>query len=421
MYLVDPNKLRYLSYLLILVFSVLNPIVAQVGWYFFPEGIAGFTLMQLFQGIFYIYVVLTIPLLKNYANAYSVILKRLIIVFLICLTFSHLRLWLIGQIDVEFVEIERMHYFKIIFSMTLWYYISLVVKDKKDAITLLKSIIIGCFLTGTCIVYFYYNDLGTVKAYAYAGVKASFGAEGSSGKAIVGFMLTGTVLSIYLQVKHYLKYGSIIAMFLILGIILTYDRSGQVALVCYCIWMLVWYVFYSDRRSEYRLITRGTALLFCISILYFVNFGFEQLTARWEYDFNQGVIGSGRGTFYITSIKWLIGGGELPDLIFGMGFGNILPLMNAASGIYVHTHSDFFDMMLAIGIIGILLFIYLFRSTLNIMKGMDVGSVDYSSAFAVFIVFFIMCCFTGQFSATHAMFCFMTSIYCIKIASANCE
>jgi hypothetical protein len=73
------KRAEYYSVWTLLLFAVLNPFVAQAGWYLWPEGIGGLSLMQWFQGMvflfaFGIYVFSSKTLLGQ--NTSLVILKR---------------------------------------------------------------------------------------------------------------------------------------------------------------------------------------------------------------------------------------------------------------------------------------------------------------------------------------------------------
>lgn len=398
----------------ICLFAIINPLIAQIGWYFFPDRIAGLSLMQWYQGLFFVYVLATIPFLRKHSNILSKQIYQLLSMFIVGFTIIHLRAWGTGNIDPDYVMIERIYYFKIIFAITLWYYVSLVINNTQRADVLLKCIIAGSIVTSLCIFYFYFTSTDISEAYAYEGVKASTGVEGVSGKGTAGFLVPSVFLVLYLSMKNRSKYGIILALFILAATYLTYGRAGQVAFCCGLMWLISWYFFFSNRKINYNTIIIFVVLLFIGAFLYFRTYGYEELFSRWTYDLSKGAIGSGRGIFYSTALKWFTQESSFVEFFLGMGFGNIRNIMFYNSGIRVHTHSDFFDMMLTGGVLGLLLYSAFLWTAFDHVRKTPKISVEFLVMSSIFIVFCVMSFLTGIFIAPHAIFSFLAALYCMK-------
>ncbi|MBN1983384.1 MAG: hypothetical protein JW795_17740 [Chitinivibrionales bacterium] len=398
-------------------FAVCNPILAQIGFLFMPSGIAGLSLMQLFQGCFFVVVIGFLFLLRSGHCPLLTKLWILLGLFATAWTINQIKTMLSVYHDATFMRIEMIHYFKILVSIMLWIFAVKTITDQRQSHLLLSCIIAGSLVTAAAIFYFYFSAKGLIAGYAYAGVRASTGAEGVSGKGTAGFLLTA--LFILLAIKNIplairlpaiLSIGS--ATFLI------FDRSSQIAFCCSMLWSIIWALRTKNSHTQKRVFSVLAALVLCF-LLYIAFNGTQQLSARWTRDLSHGLIGSGRNLFYSAATQWIVLQSGVWDLLFGIGFGNILPLMHEACGLYIHTHSDFFDTITMWGVLGLLFYLYLFFTAYTTFSKQDHKSIQYLASSCIILSFLIMSLITGQFESTQSMFCFMTASHCLSFNQKN--
>ncbi|MFC1633561.1 O-antigen ligase family protein [Planctomycetota bacterium] len=312
------------------------------------------------------------------------------------------------------VNIERMVYFKVIFALLLWYYASCLVQSYKPAQWLLKSILLGAIISAGWILFCYFTGFGSAN-YVSAGVKATAGSEGVSGKAMAGFLLPAAVGAMFLAVQHSSYRWAMSAALIIVAVFITFDRSAQVALIVGMSWMAIWWLVLACPKPNPKTILLFLSIIFILGGIYFAYHGNEELVARWTYDFDRGEIGSGRGTFYMTAWGWFWKDSSVIDFFFGMGFGNIYDLMHSRSGIFRHTHSDLFDMLLIGGIVGLSLYFLLFYTITSLGKGLPVGSMEFAILGALLLSFGVMSLLTGLMAFPHTLYAFGAQCICIRV------
>ncbi|HEX42396.1 MAG TPA: hypothetical protein ENN81_10115 [Phycisphaerales bacterium] len=407
-----------LCLMVLAVVAVLNPSITQAGYYFFPSGIAGMSLMQLFQGVFFLVVLATLPFLLPLWHGYASLFARLLLAFTFVLGLVYFRGEITGKIPSQQVRAEQIYYFKVIFALTVWLYVSLVIRNSDDARQLLYCIVIGSSLCAVVILYFYITGRGQVRSYLYAGVIATRGAEGVSGKATLGYLLTSIWATLYLLINFKKPWLLLPALLLLAASFVMYDRSSQVAFVLSGAWLVGWGIFVTKNRHKRNRLMLFIVFLVVVATVYFSRVGFDQLMRRWTYDFSRGEIGSGRSTFWISSLDWLKSEADWADFLFGMGYGQMVQRMASAAGIWVHTHSDLFDLLLIAGVLGLFLLALLYYTLMKIALIRDKTSSEFSVMVAVFISYAAMSCLTGQFGAPHAMFTIMSVLWCLRL---QCE
>jgi len=404
-----------LCLMVLAVVAVLNPSITQAGYYFFPSGIAGMSLMQLFQGVFFLVVLATaaflVPLWHGYANLFA----RLLVAFVLVLGLVYFRGTITGSTPSQQVRNEQIYYFKVIFALTVWLYMSLVVRTRDNARTLLYCIVIGSSLCSIVVLYFYLTGQGQVRSYMVAGVVASRGAEGVSGKATLGYLLPSLWATLLLSMNSRKLWLLLPAVLLLAAAFVMYDRSSQVAFALSATWLVGWGIFVTKDRRKRHMLMSFVVILAIIGAIYFSRVGFEQMRRRWTYDLSRGSVGSGRYAFWSSSLDWVANDADFTEFLFGMGYGNIMGRMAAAGGKWVHTHSDVFDLLLTAGVVGVLLLALLYYTLVKIVLIRDRTCSEFGIMVAVFISFVTMSCLTGQFGAPHAMFSVAAILWCIRL------
>jgi len=397
------------------IMGLLNPSIAQAGYYFFPSGIFGMSLMQLSQGIFFLVVLATLPFLLPFWHRYAGLYARLLLAFAFVLGLVYLRGEIADSIPSQQARAEQMYYFKVIFALTVWVYVALVVQNPADARRFLYCIVIGSSLCALVVLYFYITGRGQVRAYLYAGVVATRGAEGVSGKATLGFLLPSIWATLYLSINMRKPWLLLPALLLPAAAFVMYDRTSQVAFVSSGAWLVGWGIFVTKDRHKRNRLMLFVLVLVVVAAVYFSKVGIEQLMRRWTYDLSRGSIGSGRYAFWTGALDWLKNEADWADFLFGMGYGQMVERMASVAGIWVHTHSDVFDLLLIAGVVGLLLLALLYYTLAKIALLQDKTTSEFGIMVATLISFTIMSCLTGQFAAPHAMFALASVLWCIRM------
>ena len=139
------------------------------------------------------------------------------------------------------------------------------------------------------------------------------------------------------------------------------------------------------------------------------------MLARWTHDFDRGEIGSGRGAFYTTAWNWFWTDSSTADFLVGVGYGNIYEIMHAGSGIYRHTHSDLFDMLMIGGIVGLVLYFLVFYTMASLGRGLPTGSPAFAILAALLLSFGVMSLLTGLMAFPHTLYAFGAQCICIRV------
>jgi len=402
------------------VFSVANPLVAQATFFFFPYPLAGMNIMQWFQGLCFPLILITLPKLSRNGVEFSPLFSRLLWAYVISLGLLHLRLLSTGRLPADMIGTERMVYFKVIFGLLLWYYASCLTRSQESARRLLQSILLGALISAGWVLICYFFGIGGAH-YAAAGVTATAGSEGASGKGMAGFLLPAVAGAIFLALREGSHWWAMGASLLLAAVFVTFDRSAQVAFMAGLSWMVIWWVGLARPRPRTKAILPLVCIIFALGSIYFAHRGSEELVARWTRDFDRGEIGSGRETFYATAWNWFCQDSSVTDFCFGMGFGNIYDLMFAGSGIYRHTHSDLFDMLLIGGLVGLALYLLLFYTIASLGRGLPVGSTEFAILGTLLISFGVMSLFTGLMAFPHAVYAFGAQCICIRALAIHEE
>lgn len=403
-----------IAFLALCVFSVVNPLIAQAAPFLFPYSIAGLNIMQWFQGLCLPLILITLPKLPRDCGGFTRLFSRLLWVYVISLGLLHLRLLSTDRLPADMVNVERMVYFKVIFAFLLWYYASCLVRSYESAQKLLRSILIGALICSAWILICYLMGMGSAN-YASAGVKATAGSEGISGKAMAGFLLPAAVGAMFLALQENSYRWALGAALIVVAVFITFDRSAHVAFIICSSWLAIWWLALACPRPCSKTILLFLCIVSILGGIYYVQHGDEELVTRWTYDFSRGEIGSGRGIFYTTAWTWFWKDSSVVDFLFGMGFGNIYDLMHSRSGIFRHTHSDLFDMLVIGGVVGLSLYVLMFYTITSLRKGLSVGSIEFAIFGALLLSFGVMSLLTGLMAFPHTLYAFGAQCICIRI------
>ena len=404
-----------LAFYSLCIFAIVNPAIAQLSFLLIPDGIAGLSIMQLFQGtLFLIWMCFFACIFSRYK--YWLHFRALLIVmilgfFLFYFKTMHDSNWL-SQNSSQTLVI----FIKPIFWAFSWLFVSMIVQNHLQARKLIICIIFGTACDALFKIWGNLSGQWVVQTYEDAGVIASFGVEGISGKSTVGFLLMSIYLSWYL-LRECPWISSFVSLFFIAAIVLTYDRSAQVALIASLSFCLAWAILGKLRHIK-RLFPRFVLLFSVFACAYGAIFGIQHIFSRWTYEFGKyGLItGAGRLNFYKTAWEWFLSA-DTADLLFGQGVESTYAMLYSKVGMRVHTHSDLFDLMSFGGILGIAIYIIIFITIFSLVLRIRHIHIEFPISLALVICFIILSVFTGQLWATHSMFVLGTSLWCLYLGS----
>jgi len=369
--------------------------------------------MQWFQGLCFVAILVALPKMPKGRVELRRPFARLLWIYVIVLGLLHLRLLSTGRVPTDMVTTERVVYFKIVFAVLLWYCVSCLVRSRESARLLLCSVLFGAAVSAVWILVCYFSGIGSAN-YASAGIKATAGSEGVSGKAMAGFLLPATAGAMYLAVRDNSYRWALCAALNAVAVFVTFDRSAQVAFVAGVSWIVMWWLGLAGYRGCSKPVLLFLIVLIVVGGIYYAHHGSEELVVRWTSDFDRGEIGSGRETFYVTAWNWFWSDSDLMDFLLGMGYGNIYDLMHSRSGVYRHTHSDLCDMLLTGGIVGVLLYFLLFYTVASLARDVPVACVEFVMLVTLLTMFGMMSLITGLMAFPHTLYAFGTECICIR-------
>jgi O-antigen ligase len=200
-------------------------------------------------------------------------------------------------------------------------------------------------------------------------------------------------------------------LLLVCSVLVSYDRSIQVGAVLACVWLLVWRALLSGRRVSKNWSLGLLAAAGLGAVILFSSVGVDSLYTRWTRDFERGMPGSGRLDFYHGALE-RFADGSLADMLVGIGYTGIRQTMRDRCGLPIHTHSDLFDLLLGGGLLGLAVYLVLWRNVVRQCRSVSSRSAEFALMGACLAIFLVMSLITGQLEATHAMFCLGACLHC---------
>lgn len=397
-------------------FAVLNPLVVQASYFLAPPSHSGnLSIPQLFQGTAFL-VGLSIVLWSKWSpTVHSSRLSRFLLLVVVGTTVFMGKTMLESDGILSLMEYrgDFVFYFKMVFWSSSWVLIAGVVRRHEDGNRLLQAIVFGAFLTAVIALICYVTGAGSVAVYAGEGVRASVGASGVSVKQTVVYLAASAFVALYLGRRG----GRVIALILLLSTMLSYDRAVQVGVAAAFLWLLVWRLVLLVRgrslRGERVVIIGGL-----IATALFSTLGYQSLHTRWTRDLEMGRPGSGRLEFY--RVAWeQFPEGSVEDKVLGIGYSGIRETMEEKCGKSIHTHSDFFDLLLGGGLLGLGIYAALFWSLGMYFRGVALMSAECAVMGAVGSVYLVMSLITGLLEATHGMFCLGAIFHCCHVMASS--
>lgn len=411
---------RDLRLVLLCIFAVFNPLVVQASFFFAPSfRPGGLSVPQVFQGAAFLVGIAIVLWTRWTPTVDTVRLGRFMALVAVggTIFLGKSILESGGLSSIMSFRGDFVVYFKMVFWSSSWFLVAVLVQTQKDAARLLRAIALGAWLTSLIVVVCYLTGAGAIATYAIEGARASIGASGVSVKQTVPYLASCAFVAMYLGRRERWLVGLAAALTLIAATLISYDRAVQVGLVVAALWFFVWRFFLVHRRKSH---TSERVFIVCglLAVALFGSLGYESLHARWTSDFAKNRPGSGRLGFYQAAAE-RFSEGPAADMLFGVGYSGIRQTMEERCGMSVHTHSDFFDLMLGGGLLGLGIYGAFFWTLFRFFRGVPLQSAECALMGAVGAVYVVMGLITGLLEATHAMFCLGAIFQCCHVIATS--
>lgn len=235
----------------------------------------------------------------------------------------------------------------------------------------------------------------------YLGVNA-YGVENTSAglsdnvSAIAGQLLFTTPL-ILLSKNNLIQ--KVFLLLIFISILLTLRRSSAISFFLIFIFIFM-YKFFSQKTSiKGKFVGLISILFFALTIglvLTTTNLGNTFLNRVSELDPSQGGTASGRYDFQSAGLEYILNRDIIPSL-FGEGFGYSV-IVNIKNGfIPIGMHSDFLDIIIGLGIFGLIAFLMFYYRVYGLVRKSLAGTPNFNSGIAFLVALGSISLFTGGF------------------------
>lgn len=303
---------------------------------------------------------------------------------------------LIGRVEIE----GLISYGQMAYWLVLWIVASLICTTAAQAMLLLYGLALGALVTASSVLFGF--AFGGLNFYEDDLVSSSAGWFNTA-KAITGIMVCGAAVILYLGSgrRRPWIYG-ILATLCLVATMLTYARSGTVALVAIVLWLTVW-AARAGNLLQWSALKWFLGLVLLLGLAAPVLIEPQTLFARWS-DLDRGEdAGSGRVKLRDIALEHF-SAESVPGQLLGSGFDSMAEVLYRDCGEDVkHTHNDTFDLLLIGGITGIawqLSFVWSWGSRISLFGA---WSLEGAAAVAIFIDYFCHAQLTGQLWGTDVM------------------
>jgi len=297
----------------------------------------------------------------------------------------------------------------------LWLAVSTLARKPEDCRTVLVGIAVGALISAiSVLITFIRQDRITA---AYGGVVATSGLFFSA-KYLIGGWIVGGFIWMYLPLRRFHALGIAAAGLCFLALFATYNRTGQLCLAASVAWACYWYWRHAERGPETRW-ARQLLILSAISVVAFLLFvGTTDIAQRWSDLADRDTAGSGRLLLWTVATMWALDTSPA-NLLSGTGFRGMYDVMETATGLRIHTHSDIFDMLMISGVIGLVMYLLLVRNFHRIVQRQLRSSSAHAIGVTALVTFLLSSALTGQITQPTAMTTYILAILCTLPLSAT--
>jgi len=294
---------------------------------------------------------------------------------------------------------------QILYWVLVWLIYAVECATPEGGRLVLKGVLAGGVYMAVSVILLHMFGGG---AYSrYEGVDASFGGF-STAKSLGGILCVAALLS--LRIRSTPLQAGLVCVSLA-GLMLTYQRTGQLAMVVAVLWIAV--VHMRSRIREVLLSGRSVIAFACILVMVAGFVDTDALTERWRNaDLSLGSkAGSGRLGLWTDALRAFEGMNWL-DRMLGVGYSGMRDAMleEGLGGNRKHTHSDVLDILLAFGVLGVFGWIAVHYAVIQTMRACAKTSMEYALGGAVYIVFLIESLITGQVFGPATMIAYFGAI-----------
>lgn len=294
-------------------------------------------------------------------------------------------------------------FFQLVYWMIIWLMLHVECSSMRGCRVVLRGIYIGGTYMAVSVIGFWLF-LGE-RMSKYEQLADSAGGL-TTAKSLGGILCVSIILTLCIR-QPLAKL--ILLSINITGLMLTYQRAGQVALGIAILWLI---------KSSFRpqiaagLLSGRTTVLLLIGVIVAVSFvDMEGLASRWS-DLRDGdKAGSGRVGLWRDAAS-VFGKMSPLEKVLGIGYSGMRDAMSGETWASnrKHTHNNLLDMLLAFGLLGASLWLCVHCVLLYLISRCSKASVTYVLAMAVYLVFAVESLFTGQAFGAHAMIIYIGTI-----------
>jgi len=329
----------------------------------------------------------------------------------LCLILWSMRSVLRGDIILG----DIIQYFKMSYWISWWFCIYLHIQTAKQARLLLTVLIIGVSFICLFVYWGYFSGKGIVSTYEQAAT-ASFGIEGSSGKNVPASLAMGALLSVMFWKRSRSILPTLLTLFLLGSVMMTYRRSAQAGLVLALALIGLWRIFYARISRDVRYADK-LIFIVCLGFILFVSYtGLTGLQNRWTWADGNNTY---RVKYWMVAINHFLHQADFIEFFFGASQSRMLKSMVEAGQSRIHTHSGPFDMLFYGGITGCLFYGFLWYVFLKLLRKCDFKAIESAIAGGILCVFFSMSFLSGQLGAVNSMFICVAAMTCLPMLSYN--
>lgn len=301
---------------------------------------------------------------------------------------------------------------KILYWLAMWCVIKLRCRTRHDATIVLYAIMIEAGIIAASVIYGFLTGWG-LSNYDYQQVSDATGGF-LTGKYLCGPLLVGALIAFYYgqQRKNWFYVPLVLAC---LGaMLMTYARAAQVAAAAVVTWLLMWRMRWLSRSGGKSWILRFGAPVLLLIVIGIVYVGPGDFLARWSDISNPYQAGSGRATFWKTSLEIYAESGVV-DQLLGKGPKLMKDTIGDNHYIRIHTHNDFLDALLVGGVLGAAGLVAVWAAMFENFRKLDRKSIEAAIALSIFLVFLCQGIFTGQIFGMVSMLSYVYGSTCFRV------
>jgi len=207
----------------------------------------------------------------------------------------------------------------------------------------------------------------------------------------------------------------------ITSILFTFRRSAMISLLLVLAIVFILNLFSSASTVRKRLHWTLIALIVCLFIIFFLlktSAGGELMSRLVDLDLSQGGTASGRYEFQWLGLMYCIKRDFLSSLI-GEGFGSSI-LVNINNGfIPIGMHSDFLDIIIGLGIIGVTMYMWFLKRLFDQNKKHLMVGPFFNSSISFFVAIVSLGFFSGGFFEMNTILGYFSMGYVFSAKNHN--